>query len=425
MSEIQGNSLVTDTNSQTDTDCATSIKQYKDDPVFKNSQSKCEDIFNKSLSKRAASVVGDITKGFFKEFFGVKFKEGAIPEEDISSKQNDMSKGNNVSKGVTMKKALKGTAGTFLALPFLIGMGPLYIANMIRFAAKKEEDIYAYELNKLLQSRNANDKKQAISHLSKMLAKNENIFAEDKQSIKYDVAQNFLSNNAEQIVACLDPKHPDLCAKTISFLIEISNNDSYSFCNIIGRDKAFSENIVKCLDTENPDSRAAAINLLTRMLENENENVKGTAYIFLFNGELQKSIIGCLGSYSSDLSIKTIALLTEISDKNPSSFCNIISKDKTLSGNIVKCLNPENQDLCGGTIDLLINVLGSKHTDVKSAARRVFYNDKDFFKQIIRCSESKDPGLKNNAIALLKIVNGDSEKRRLEKEKSSVGKSKE
>ena len=92
-----------------------------------------------------------------------------------------MSKGNNVSEGDIAKKVIKGLFGMVAALPFLIGMGTLFIGSLIRFAAKKEEDIYAYELNNLLQSDDVEDKKQAISHLSKMLAKNKNIFAEDKQ----------------------------------------------------------------------------------------------------------------------------------------------------------------------------------------------------------------------------------------------------
>lgn len=202
MSEIQCNNLATNTNSQTDTDCATSIKQDENDLVFKNFQSKCEDIFNKSLSGRTASVVGDVTKGFFKEFFGVKFKEGDVPKEDISSKEGGVSEENNVSERVTAKKVLKGIAGIFLALPFLIGMGFLYIANMVRFAAKKEEDIYAYELNKLLQSslqsNNVKDKEQAISYLNDMISKNKNKNKED--SVEYNAAKSFLRKNISPVV---------------------------------------------------------------------------------------------------------------------------------------------------------------------------------------------------------------------------------
>ena len=198
MSEIQGNNLVTDTNGQIDIKGNTPIKQNLNVSGFETFQSK---VASKSLCKRAASVVGDITKGFFKKFFGAKFEEGAVPKEDISSKQDDVSKGNNVSKGVTMKKALKGIAGTFLALPFLIGMGSLYIANMVRFAVKNEEDIYVYELNKLFQSNNINDRKRAISYLNEMISGHKESPAE------YNAAVRSLNENVEFFQNCLENLH--------------------------------------------------------------------------------------------------------------------------------------------------------------------------------------------------------------------------
>ena len=197
-----------------DLQSSSSIKQTEDNPVFKNSQSKCEDIFNKFISGRAASVVGDVTKGFFKEFFGVKFKEGAIPEEDISSKEGGVSEGNNVPERVTAKKVLKGIAGIFLAIPFLIGMGLLYIANIVRFAAKKEEDIYAYDLNKLLQS-NVEDTREVISSLSKAFC--------NRDPNEFINAKKFLidKNNIDKIRDCLFYTNNDIKIGTIKLLTEM------------------------------------------------------------------------------------------------------------------------------------------------------------------------------------------------------------
>ena len=234
-----------------------SIQQTRVDSTLGDSQSKIGDIFNKSISEKVASVVGDVTKGFFKEFFGVKFKEGAIPEEDISSKEGGVPEGNNVSERVTAKKVLKGIVGTFLALPFLIGMGPLYIANMIRFAAKKEEDIYAYELNKLLQSGNANDKKQAIYFLEKILANG-------KSTVEYNAAKNFLSKDIRPLYTCLGSTDDKLKNGTKKLLTNMLKNEDPDI-------KAVADKIVRdCLASGNRTLKANTIALLAEMLKDEN-----------------------------------------------------------------------------------------------------------------------------------------------------------
>lgn len=257
MSEIKNDSLVTNLTNQSDINGNTSIQQTRDDSTLGDSQSKIGDIFNKSIPERAASVVGDVTKGFFKEFFGVKFKEGTIPEEDISSKEGGVPEGNNVSERVTAKKVLKGIVGTFLALPFLIGMGSLYIANMVRFAAKKEEDIYAYELNKLLQSGNANDKKQAISFL-------EEILANGKSTVKYNAAKNFLSKDIRPLYTCLGSTDEKLKNDTKELLTNMLKNEDPDI-------KAVADKIVRdCLASGNRTLKANTIALLADMLKDEN-----------------------------------------------------------------------------------------------------------------------------------------------------------
>ncbi len=56
--------------------------------------------------------------------------------------------------------------------------------------------------------------------------------------------------------------------------------------------------------------------------------------------------------------------------------------------------------------------MGSKYADVKSAALKVFYNDKDFFKQIKGCFASKEPNLTTNTIALFRIFEKDFKDRK-------------
>jgi len=245
MSEIKNDSLVTNLTNQSDINGDTSIQQTRDDSILGDSQSKIGDIFNKSISERVASVVGDITKGFFKEFFGVKFKEGDVPE------------GNNVSERVTAKKVIKGLFGVVAALPFLIGMGSLYIANMVRFAAKKEEDIYAYELNKLLQSGNANDKKQAIYFLEKILANG-------KSTVKYNAAKNFLIKDIRPLYTCLGSTDEKLKNDTKELLTNMLKNEDPDI-------KAVAERIVKeCLESNDLKLKANTIALLAEMLKDEN-----------------------------------------------------------------------------------------------------------------------------------------------------------
>lgn len=292
-----------------------SIEQTGGDPAFGDFQRKAEDIFNKSLSERAASVVGDVTKGFFKEFFGVKFKEGAVPKEDISSKEGGVPEGNNVSERVTAKKVLKGIVGTFLALPFLIGMGPLYIANMIRFAAKGE-DIGIYDLSKLTKSKNSDDNATAISYSNDMLAtsyQNE-ILVNDKDTTESIVVERFLNENYEQIREYLFSSESDIKDNTIKLLTNMlkkENTTGTAEKIINSHDEVFSfeENITNCLETDNHQIRNNTIELLTTMLENKSTKdvAKGIIKVCVEKQSIADGTIELLTTMLENESTKDVA----------------------------------------------------------------------------------------------------------------------
>ena len=311
-----------------------------------------------------------------------------------------MSKGNNVSKGVTMKKALKGIAGTFLALPFLIGMGSLYIANMVRFAVKKEEDIYVYELNKLLQSSNVNDKKRIISYLNEILYNN------DKHTAEYEVAKNYLNKDIMPLYKCLTSIDEDLKNNTKALLINMlksKNQDIKNIAERIVRCYLGSDNnnlsddaktlLISMFKARNFRLKANSITLLTEMFKSTNINMKNAAkgivsskdfevwlrsddfrlkssLVSLFTtmlkneeiiGTVEKIVKECLESNDIKLKANTIALLAEmLKDENTGEYevaKTLLNKNDKLIDKIQDGLSKmlDNEDTKGNAIKILKN----------------------------------------------------------------------
>ena len=406
---------------------------------LKNSQSNGEDVFNKSIFGRAKSVVGDITKGFFKDFFSDKFEKDIVSNENVSFEQpmlenmleennvDNLIELNNVSKGVTAKKVLKGMVGVVLALPFLACMGTLYIANIVRFAVKNEEDIYVYELNKLFQSNNSNDRKRAIFYLNEMISKHK------EGSVEYNATVRFLNENTEIFKLCLESKDCKLFDGTTKFLTEVSKNK----CEKTKHD--VKSIIVNCLNSTDNIKNGNATKILTEMLKNENNNTKSFGCGIIKLEGVSEIIQRFLGSESEsdDLKSNTIYLLTEmlknnetqataegivkgcIKSDNAQSMINTIglltalSKDKNIQTTVVQivknCLGQEDSKLRSNAIKLLTNMLKSENTNIENFVKEFFKEEnidlddesEVFTGKIEGWLVSNDDQLKANTIALL------------------------
>ena len=278
-----------------------------------------------------------------------------------------MSKGNNVSKGVTMKKALKGIAGTFLALPFLIGMGSLYIANMVRFAVKKEEDIYVYELNKLLQSSNVNDKKRIISYLNEILYNN------DKHTAEYEVAKNYLNKDIMPLYKCLTSIDEDLKNNTKALLINMLKSKNQDIKNI-------AERIVRCyLGSDNNNLSDDAKTLLISMFKDENPDIKTAA---------ERIIKSCFGARNFRLKANSITLLTEMFKSTNINMKNA-AKGIVSSKDCEVWLRSDDFRLKSSLVSLFTTML--KNEEIIGTVEKI----------VKECLESNDIKLKANTIALL------------------------
>ena len=447
MSEIQGNSLVTDTNNQTNINSNTSIEQNLNVSGFETFQRK---VANKSLCRRAIGFITGAAGAAVAAVGGIfAIKVGVA----------------------AMVGALAGLVGAAAAPFVLIGMGALCIADIIGgivfFVKNSRENVYIRELKNLLQSEGVENKKQAVDYLSEMISKHK------EGSVEYNAAVRFLNENTEIFKLCLESKDSKLVDETIKFLTEVSknkcektkhfvgeiivdclnldstelntdaatllatflkDNDTKSLAYEIIKSEGFSETIQRFLKSKNDGLKINTIDLLTEMLKNE--NTKGTAegiikdHIKSDNTQLKDGAVELLTALSKDKSVQTtvvkivknclnendlklrsnaIKLLTEML-KNGDTKGTAEGFIKNYSGKIGEWLESDNNELKANTIALLTGMFKSENTNLANIAKKIITDSPDKgvviegqgFADIIKsCLGSGNDGLKAKVVELL------------------------
>ena len=357
MDEINYSNSIISTNNQNNINGTTSIKQNVNGSGFKAFQSK---VASESLCRREVGVIIGV-------FGGAGAAVGGIFA---------------IKVGVAaMVGALAGLVGTAAAPFVLIGMGALCIAaiigGVVLSVKNRKENIYIKELNKLLQSDDVANRKQAISYLNEMISEYE------EGSAEHNAAVRSLNKNTKIFEFCLISEDSKLVDETIKFLTKVSKDKFKE------TERAIRPIITYCLNLKNNVSRGNATKLLTEMLKDKDiQTFAETIIMYKF-----LPIKNYLVSKDDQLRANTIALLKEMLKSENTNLASIAKKIITDStdkkvvtevqgladiigfADIIKsCIGSGNDELKANTNALLEEMFNSENKNLASIAEKIRKN---------------------------------------------------